>query len=162
QFTLETNGKTHDVGEDEYRQISQRLNRFHSAMGQRQNVSEDEIWQFMIWREEARAAGLEMSDKDVSDVVSRVATRALQGAPITPDSYAYVWRDLLGFSSAHDMEEFFRDWLVGLRYAEFKQRAAGLVTADEVYLQWRQDNERFDLDGVVIPDVALEAVPDPS
>jgi hypothetical protein len=162
QFTLETTGKTVDIGEDEYRQISQRLNRFNSAVGQRQNVSEDAIWQFIILREEARAAGLAMSDKDVGDFVGRVAGALLRGQPITRDTYTMVWRDILGFSSARDMEDFFRELLLGDRYASLKAEAAGLVTADEVYLQWRQDNERFDYDGLVIADLPLDQVPDPS
>jgi hypothetical protein len=159
QFTLESTGKTMDIGEDEYRQISQRLNRLSSAMGQRQNVSEDAIWSFIIMREEARASGLEMSDQDVASFIS---SQVLGGQPVSREMYTHIWSDVLGFSSARDMEEFFRELLLGRRYASIKAEAAGLVTADEVYLQWRQDNERFDYDGVVIADVPLEQVPGPS
>ena len=160
QFVLETNGKTVDVGEDEYRLASLRLNRL--AGRSRNDVSENAVWQFIILREEARAAGIDVSEKDVADVISANVSQMTGGAPVTRESYTAVWRDFLGFSSARDMESFFAEFMLGQRYASFRAQEAGLVTADEVFLQWRQDNERFDYDAVIIPDQAPESVPEPS
>lgn len=160
RFTLETNGQTVDVTEDEYRAVSQRLNRL-SGRG-RSNVSENSVWQFIILREEAKASGLDVSEKDVAEQISANVTQMTGGAPVTRESYTWVWRDQLGFSSAREMESFFAEYMLGQRYVGFRQAEASLVTADEVYLQWRQDNERFDYDAVIIPDQPLESVAEPT
>jgi len=159
QFELQATGQTKVIDLDEFQRVRLAMNRFAYASRSQDKITDNEVWAHIILREEARAADLDVSDDDVNDYVANAIGG---GQPLTHELYTHIWRDILQFASAADMEDFLREQLEGSRWASFRLASAGLVTADEIYLQWRQDNEHFDYDALVIPDLKPEQVTDPS
>ncbi len=158
RFEVQSSGQLREVGLDEFAQVRQHLNRFLYAQRSREGAEDGEVWAHIIRKAEAEGAGLKVTDRDVDELV-----RGMFGnQPLTRATYEGFWRDTLQFSSAREMESFLRDMLLGMRWMQFQVDAAGVVAADEVYLRWRTDNELFDHEAVVVPDLAAEAVPDPA
>jgi hypothetical protein len=158
EFDVKSTGERHVVTTADFMGVRQAMSRFAYVQSGSHDVKDPEVWAHLIALEEARGAGLEASDHDVGDYVQQM----FGGQPITREQYTYVWRDRLGFASAHDLERFLHDTILGSRWMQFEAEAAGLVNADDVYLRWRGDNERFDYDAIVIPDLTDEQIPEPS
>jgi hypothetical protein len=158
RFDVQASGQPREVGLDEFAAARQHLNRFRWAQGAREGVEDQEAWAHIICKAEAEASGMQVSDRDVSDLVRRM----LGGQAPTREAYEGFWRDRLQFASAREMEEFLREVLLGWRWMEFQGEAAGVVGADEIYLRWRTDNEVFDYEAVVVADLADGAVPEPA
>ena len=158
QFDVHSTGQRHVTSTAEFMEVRQAMGRFVYARTHSSDVKDPDVWAYLIRLEEGRGAGLEATDRDVADYVRQAM---FGGQPVTAALYTQVWRDVLGFPSARSLERFLHDQLVGGRWAEFDTLAAGIVNADDVYLRWRQDNERFDYDAVVIADLTDEQIPEP-
>jgi hypothetical protein len=158
QFDVHSSGQRHVTTTSEFMGVRQALSRFAYARNGTSDVKDPEVWSHLILLEEGRGAGLQATDRDVAQFVQQ----QFGGQPVTADLYTFWWRDRLGFPSARAYEEFIHDFILGNRWAQFDTEAAGVVNADDVYLRWRQDNERFDYDAVVIADLTDEQLGDPS
>jgi len=155
EFKAAGSGELCVVRVEDFQRVRTELNRwaYANARGGRNSVEDDDVWVHLITLADARAAGLGVSVTELGAVFPPTWTK---------DDYRKFWNETMQFPSARDFEEFMRGLLLAQRYREVVVEAAGLVDADEVYLRWRADNELFDIDAVVIPDLALDAVPDPS
>ncbi len=163
EFTVAGTGAVSVVSIDDFQRVRTELNRWNYLVSRGGSINDDFVWAHIIALTDARAAGLNVADSDVSTVVTRFVGQMVQpGVTPTKDDYRQLWSTNLQFPSARDFEEFIRGLLLANRYREVTVEAAGLVDADEVYLRWRADNELFDVDAVVIPDVELDKVPDPT
>jgi hypothetical protein len=158
EFDVHSTGKRHKVTTAEFSGVRQNMSRFAYAFSQQRDVPEPDVWAHVIALAEGRGAGIDASDRDVNSIVEAM----FGGQTVTRELYTMVWRDRLGFPSAREMERFLHDQVVGARWEQFEVAAAGLVNADDIYLRWRQDNERFDYDALVIPDLTDDQIPAPS
>jgi len=155
EFDVLSSGERKRVSVTEYALARQDLNRLYYAQGRKDGAEDADVWGFLIRLAEARGADLDVAPSEVA----RFWTR---GQPITKEEYRTLWRDRLQFPSPRDMENFARDYRLGARWFEFEVAAAGVVSADDVYLRWRQDNERFDYVALVVPDLPPDQIPEPT
>ncbi|HTE05963.1 MAG TPA: hypothetical protein VK824_07190, partial [Planctomycetota bacterium] len=153
EFKVAPTGEIHQVTSQEFQNLRTEMNRASYMGGRRADITEDDVWSQLILLTDAKAAGLQVAEGELAKLFP---------PNITKEDYRRFWSDTLQFPSAHAFEEFMNGRLLVQRYMETTSEAAGLVEADEIYLRWRTDNELFDLDAVVIPDVAPESIADPA
>ncbi len=152
EFVVASTGETRRVEADEYERVRVALNKL--AYTRRQDVTADDVWRHIMLLADARGARLEVTDGQISKQITG-------GQAVSKEQYRSFWRDQLQFPSAREFENFFRDMLLTQLWQEFAADQAGIVSADDVYLRWRSDNEIFDLDVLVFPDAPLESIADP-
>jgi hypothetical protein len=155
EFVVASTGQPKQVNTDEYQRVHTDLNRW--AYARRVNVTEDDIWTHLMLVADARGAGLDVADEEVAKAV----TGMVGGRAMSRDDYRTLWRDQLQFPSAREFESLIRELLLIQRWQVLRGEESRIVSADDVYLRWRTDNELFDLDALVFPDAPLESVPDP-
>jgi len=158
EFDVQSTGERHVTTTSEFMGLRQAMSRFSSGQGRSRDVRDEQVWGRLIAAEEARGLGLDVTDHDVDGFVQQI----FGGQQVTREVYTYVWRDRLGFASAREMERYLHDELLVQRWLELQVQVAGLVNADDIYVRWKQDNERFDYDALVIPDLTDDEIPEPS
>jgi hypothetical protein len=152
RFVDAVDGETHSVSVDEFLRARNALNRL--VRGQGVTVEEDDVWRHLMLVADARAAGIGVADSEVRRFITG-------GRPLSKEEYRQVWMGHQ-FSSARELENLAREMLMVQHWVDFKASTARIVDVDEVYLRWRVDNERFDLEAIVVPDTKPEDMPDPS
>ena len=154
-FTVATTGEQFDVSRVDFNRTYRALARFRS--GPQSDLSEESVWSHLMLLEDARGAGLQVTDAELGD--------ALKGSfppgTLTADFYTVLWRDSLQFPSARAFEDFFRETLLVQRWVEALESSARVVDAEAVFQRWKVDNELFDLDVLVFPDADPESIDDP-
>lgn len=153
-FTEWPTGKSHDVSELAYSHAKRGLALF---MGRNGELSDDAVWQHLMLVADARAAGLVVTDTEIGQGLRD----SFPGQPVTAELYTQIWRNMLGFPSARAFDEFYREILLSQRWREALEADARVVDANDVYQRWRVDNELFDLDVMLFPDVEPESIADP-
>jgi hypothetical protein len=157
EFKVAGTGEVKRVKVEDFARTRTTLNRWAHAM-QGGSVEDDAVWMHLMLLEDAKAAGLGVAPEEVSRFISGMNGRPWQSA----EEYREFWSNRLQFSSAKEFERFIGDWLLTYRWISLSEESARIVDADEVYVRWRTDNELFDIDAVVVPDLTLEEVADPS
>ncbi len=159
RFVIPSTGEQVDISVTDFRLTQVALNRLPFTRGQR--LEEDDVWQHLMFVEEARAAGLAVSDAELGETVQFVTQLVAQNAE-GPTGYheLQVYRQF-SFASPRQFEEALRDYLLALKWRNLKLRATTLPPADDVYLRWRTDNELFDFDAMVFADIPIEEIEDP-
>lgn len=144
-FKVATTGDTREVEQEELLSTRRSRSRFQKMMtGSSDEVSEDDIWAFLINVADAKGAGLMISDEEVGAAVTQFTGGDLR-----------LYEQIIlgsGFPTLHRFEEFFRDYLLEQRWIQAKVRTANVLPAEDVYQRWRVDNELFDLDVVSFED----------
>jgi len=151
-FTVATTGEAHEVTYGEFQLARQHIGRLAGG------AEEDAVWRHLMLLEDARGAGLKVSD---GELFAMVKAQVFGGQPMTSANYRAIWHDVLQFDSARTFEAFFRELILVQRWSEALQSQARIVDADDVFQRWKVDNELFDLDVAVFADVDAETIADP-
>jgi len=153
-FQVATTGETVEVSLVEFRQAAGNYARLVGLLFRNtRDIDDDDIWAHLIGVADARGAGLKISDDELLQSLTG-------GQVIDKRSYEQM---VLGsqFASVRAFENFYRDFLLVARWMNTRREFASLVPADEVYQRWRVDNELFDLEALVFPDLDPASIPDP-
>ncbi|HZL99301.1 MAG TPA: hypothetical protein VFD43_03525 [Planctomycetota bacterium] len=152
-FVVQSTGETCEVSIEDFLRTRTLLNkRFYRARGEA--LTEDDVWQHIMLLADAEGAGVDVAKSEV--------VRAITGdQPLTREQYRQIWT-MFQFSSARELESLERDLLRTRRWQDWSARAASVVDLDDVYVRWKADNERRDLEALVIADRKPEEIPDPS
>ncbi|MGQ0554241.1 MAG: hypothetical protein ACT4PU_13600 [Planctomycetota bacterium] len=151
EFVTVSTDETVHVSRRDFARARSLLNR----MSER-GVEEEHVWSHILLLADARAAGIDAADEEVAETI----TGWFGGQALTREQYDNAWRSMQ-FSSARELEEFVRERLIIARWQSYATEAATIVGAEDVYLRWRSDNELFDIEAVVVPDLSDEQLGDP-
>jgi hypothetical protein len=155
-FVVQSTGETCEVSIDDFVRTRNLLNKL--LYGQRREaLSEDEVWAHLMLLADADGAGIDVSKADVVNAISSMAG----GATVTKEDFRREWSSRQ-FASGREMEGLIRDLLKTARWQEWSSQSARIVDLDDVYVRWKADNERRDLEALVFPDRKPEDIPDPS
>jgi hypothetical protein len=152
RFVVANTDETRTVSVESFLHTRNALNRLLTGRGRA--VEDDEVWRHLMLVADAQSAGMGVADSEVRMFITG-------GRRLSKEEYRQVWM-AYQFSSARELETLAREMILTQRWIDFNASAARIVTVDEVYLRWRVDNERFDLEAIVLPDVRPEDMPDPS
>lgn len=153
EFTVASTGAVRQVSFDEFHRVRTGLNRISQA-SRREPVEDDDVWAHLMLAEDARAAGLVVTDQELAQAMTG-------GQPVSRAQYDQHWRDRLQFSSAREFEQLMRDTILGARWQQYSAQSERIVSAEDVYARWRVDNELFDYEALLVADLPLEEVADP-
>jgi hypothetical protein len=152
RFVVLSTGELYEVPVRDFLLTRTRLNRlYYRTRGQA--LEDQDVWRHIILLADARGAGLAVTDSEVANAISG-------GRPMSQQDYQAVWR-ALQFSSARELESLIRETLMVERWSTYLAQSARIVDADDVYLRWRVDNERIDLEALVVPDLEPEEIQAP-
>jgi len=156
-FEVPATGETVEVSEEEYVQLARSLAR--TTGGQ---FGEDQVYVHMMLLADARAAGISVSDRDLGAAIQQTIQQVMgtQGG-LTAAEYDMFWRQA-GFASRRAFEDLMRERLTTSRYVDLVTQQARVVGVDDVYTVWRIDNELFDVEAAVFPDVDPETIGEPT
>ena len=152
-FVVQSTGESRDVSIEDFVRTKSLLNkRFYRQQGEA--LTEDQVWQHIMLLADAEGAGVDVSKTEVVDSITG-------NEPMTREQYRQVWT-MLQFASARELESLQRDLLRAARWQDFAAQSARVVDLDDVYVRWKADNERRDLEALVFPDRKPEDLPDPT
>jgi len=151
-FVVQTTGKMRDVSVEDFMHERTLLNKlFYRARGEA--LTDDQVWQHIMMLADAEGAGIDVAKSEVVEAITGKQ-------PMTKAQYRQIW-SMMQFSSARELESLERDLLKTARWQEWSTGAAGIVGLDEVYVRWKADNERRDLEALVFTDRQPDEIPDP-
>ncbi|GJM20570.1 MAG: hypothetical protein DHS20C15_04850 [Planctomycetota bacterium] len=156
EFVVATTGESTRISLDEFYRARQNLVRI---TGNR-NVEDDDVWAQLILRADAVGAGIQVTDADLRNTVKNILTRGNPSIQVGRAEYEAFCRSL-GYSSLRDFEVALTELLLAGSWSELMQLDAGTVNAEQVYEQWKVENELFDFRAAVIPSIPAEEVADP-
>lgn len=152
-FVVQSTGETREVPLDDFVRTRNLLNkRFYKERGEA--LTEDQIWQHIMLLADADGAGVDVSKGDVVESITGKQ-------PITKEQYRQIW-STLQFASGRELESLQRDLLKAARWQEWSAQSARIVDLDDVFVRWKADNERRDMEALVFLDRKPEDMPDPS
>ena len=154
-FTVPATGEEIVVDGLAFQRTRYLLGRFAFMNGVSDGADDDDVWSHLMLLEDARALGLKVSDDELASALSAST------AGMTRAQYQNTLRQL-GFSSAREFEQGMRERLLIGKYSDLLRRRSAVLGADEVYLRWKLDNERFDYQAMLFPDLDPADIADPT
>jgi len=152
-FVVQSTGETKDVTIEDFVRTKGLLNKLiYRQRGS--SLTDDEIWQHIMLLADADGAQIDVAKSEIVGFV-------MSGRPITQEDYRQIWTSLQ-FSSARELEGLVRELLKIQHWQEWSAQSARIVDLDDVYVRWKADNERRDMEALVFTDRKPEDMPDPS
>jgi hypothetical protein len=152
-FVVQPTGETRDVTIEDFVRTKTLLNKLiYRERGAALN--EDEIWQHIMLLADADGAQIDVSKTEIVDFITG-------GRPITQDQYRQAWTQRQ-FASARELESLVRELLKTQHWQDWSAQSARVVDVDDVYVRWKADNEKRDMEALVFTDRKPEDMSDPS
>ena len=152
-FVVQSTGETKVVTIEDFVRTKGLLNKLvYRQRGS--SLTEDEIWQHIMLLADANGAEIDVSKSEIVGFV-------MSGRPITAEDYRQIWTSLQ-FSSARELEGLVRELLKIQHWQDWSVQSARIVDMNDVYVRWKADNERRDMEALVFADRKPEDMPDPS
>lgn len=151
-FVVQSTGETMEVPIEDFVRTKGLMLKATAGSRTQENM-EDLAWQHIMLLADAEGAGIDVAH---SEIVSAITG----DQPLTKDQYRERWR-YYGFTSGRELEALQRELLLIAHWQDWSMQAAGIVNLEDVYVRWKADNERRDMEALVFTDAKPEDLADP-
>lgn len=136
-------GSEVEITERDYRGAVDMLRRF-TGVQSRDGLRDEDVFVHIILRHEAEAAGIRVSDHEISESLKAM------GLTGTKEDYFTVLKRM-NFDSATRFEEGLRELMLVNKYRAFLTLTDDLITSEDIYESYKLDHEEFKVDFVSFP-----------